>query len=104
MSLLKLKTKTETKIILKIFKLLNPNFLKAFNSSLSTILIKNIWTDIKNINGKISYSTDGLFKKVKIKGNAKLTSSSLKKFISSKIFKMHTKLKNINKTWIKEIK
>ena len=88
----------------KILKLLKPNFLKAVYSSLSIILIKNICTDIKNMKGKISYNIDGLFKNVKIKGNKKLTFSSLKKFISSKIFNTKTKLKNINVTWRKDIK
>ena len=49
---------------------------------------KNNKAEIKKINGKISNKTEGAFERVKIKGNKKPTSNSLKKEISSNVFKI----------------
>ena len=51
--------------------------------------------------GKISKITDGIFKKVKKIGSVIEASVSLKKFISSKIFKMNARDKNTIKVLIK---
>ena len=51
--------------------------------------------------GKISKITDGIFKKVKKIGSVIEASVSLKKFISSKIFKMNARDKNTMKVLIK---
>ena len=49
---------------------------------------KNNKAEIKKINGKISNKTEGAFERVKIKGNKKPTSNSLKNEISSNVFKI----------------
>tara|TARA_Y100001935_G_C16989216_1_gene352602 strand:- start:278 stop:463 length:186 start_codon:yes stop_codon:yes gene_type:complete len=51
--------------------------------------------------GKISNITDGIFKKVKKIGRVIDASVSLKKFISSKIFKINARDKNTIKVLIK---
>tara|TARA_Y100001958_G_C20789236_1_gene257419 strand:- start:270 stop:455 length:186 start_codon:yes stop_codon:yes gene_type:complete len=51
--------------------------------------------------GKISKITDGIFKKVKKIGRVIDASVSLKKFISSKIFKINARDKNTIKVLIK---
>jgi hypothetical protein len=48
---------------------------------------------IKKIKGKISNKIDGELSKVKKTGKIKLTFTSLKKVISSRIFKIKTKQK-----------
>ncbi len=50
---------------------------------------------IRNINGKISNIIEGIFKKVKKIGIEIETFKSLKKFTSSKIFKINANDKNI---------
>tara|TARA_B100000965_G_scaffold76369_1_gene60561 strand:- start:286 stop:492 length:207 start_codon:yes stop_codon:yes gene_type:complete len=53
---------------------------------------------IKIINGKISYIIYGVFKKVNKSGFRGLPSISLKKFTSSKIFKINIREKKIKET------
>ena len=78
-----------------ILELLKPKFLNEIFSFCSINFTKKNWVDIKNINGKISNIIDGIFKKVKNIGTPIETSKSLKKFISSKIFKIKAKVTKI---------
>ena len=56
------------------------------------------------MNGNISNRIDGMFKKVKNIGNPIETSISLKKFISSKIFKIKPKQKNAKVIFTRTLK
>ena len=81
-------------IILELFK---PKFLNDIFSFCSINLIKKNCVEIKNINGNISNIIDGIFKKVKNIGIVIETSKSLKKFTSSKIFRINASdVKTIN--------
>tara|TARA_B110000495_G_C22941422_1_gene550844 strand:+ start:951 stop:1175 length:225 start_codon:yes stop_codon:yes gene_type:complete len=55
--------------------------------------MKKLIVPIKKINGKISNKTDGMFNSVKKIGVVKAIVISLKKVISSRIFKIVTKQK-----------
>ncbi len=59
------------------------------NSWLSYKFTKSSWVEIRKINGKVSKTMEGEFKKVKKRGKASLTSDSVdsKNLISSKIFR-----------------
>jgi len=59
---------------------------------------KNNKAEIKKIKGKISNKIDGELEKVKIKGNKKFTSKSLKKEISSNEFKTIIRVRKIIET------
>tara|TARA_B100001057_G_scaffold467782_1_gene526248 strand:- start:2871 stop:3065 length:195 start_codon:yes stop_codon:yes gene_type:complete len=56
---------------------------------------------MRKINGKISKITEGIFKKVKNIGTVIETSKSLKKFTSSKIFKINASDTKTIKVFIK---
>ena len=88
----------------KTFVLSRPKFLKAINSCLSANFIKKNCVLIKNINGNISYKTEGTFNNVKKNGTKKLTLVSLKKEISSNILKIKARLKKIKKIFIPVVK
>ena len=74
-----------------IFRLLRPLIFKNSNSFLLNISIKKNWDEIKNIKGKISKIIVGVFIIDNKKGNKKLTFKSLKKEISSNIFRIKIK-------------
>jgi len=71
-----------------------PEIFIAVSSSDFLIFKKNQIQDIKTTKGKKLVSKLGTYKKVNIRGSLKLTSTSLKKFISSNKFMMQPKKKN----------
>ena len=80
--------------ILIILKLSSPKFFSTVISFWSINFINANWAVIRKIKGKISKITEGIFKKVKKIGRVIETCKSLKKFTSSKIFKIKAKDKN----------
>jgi len=72
-----------------------PEIFIAVSSSDFLIFKKNQTQDIKTTKGKKLVSKLGTYKKVNIRGSLKLTSTSLKKFISSNKFIRQPKQKNI---------
>ena len=81
-----------------ILKLSRPWIFNVSNSFFVISSKKKNWEEIKKINGNISNKLDGVFSRDIQKGKKKLTSKFLKKFISSKIFKIMIKHKNIKET------
>jgi hypothetical protein len=78
-----------------IFRLLNPTFFNNVNSFLTNISLKNICVDRRKINGNSSNKIIGVFKKVKKYGVKIVVLIFLKKEISSNIFNIKIRLKNI---------
>ena len=81
-----------------ILKLLSPCTFRVSNSFLDINSKKKNWVDIKNIKGKISNKLDGAFNNETKKGKKILVDEFLKKFTSSKIFKIIIKDKNTTET------
>ena len=91
--------KKEKKTIkLRIFPLVNPEYLKINNSFFSDNLIKKNWVEIKNIKGNKSIIIDGAFRKAKNIGYNPLAFESLKKVISWNKFVIKDNAKNIRVT------
>ena len=73
-------------------------FLKISNSYFSINLTKRNCVEIKKINGNVSYTIVGAVNRVSTIGYKVLTSISLKKDTSSKIFNIIAKEKKIRDT------
>ena len=91
----KLKKKEMKNKILIILRLFKPCIFNVSSSFLVMRSKKKNCDEIKKINGKTSNKFEAAFNKDIKKGNKKLISKFLKKFISSKIFKITIKHKNI---------
>ena len=57
------KIKLSVLVIIRIFEFLRPEYLKIINSLLLNRVIKNNWVEIKNMNGNISNTKVGEFKR-----------------------------------------
>ena len=90
-----LKKNEDKNNILIILRLFKPWILSVSSSFLFIRSKKKNCEEIKKINGKTSNRFEGALNKDIKKGNKKFIFKFLKKFISSKIFKIIIKQKNI---------